>query len=154
MQHPPRPLVITAAMFAFGEWVVVSGCVSKHPQAESTVSASATVPPSSNSASSSTTASARADGASSGGAGSAGAASGGAASAGIGSAAQTSDERTAGANGNDSGNGAVANEMPDGSDDDIVARRLRKAAEQETDPELKDKLWKEYVEYKKNTQGK
>jgi hypothetical protein len=53
-----------------------------------------------------------------------------------------------------SGNGAVANEVPDGNDDDVVARRLRKAAEQETDPELKDKLWKEYVEYKKNTQGK
>jgi hypothetical protein len=29
---------------------------------------------------------------------------------------------------------------------------LRKAAEQETDPELKDKLWTEYVEYKKNAQ--
>lgn len=54
----------------------------------------------------------------------------------------------------DAGNGAVANEVPDGSDDDVVARRLRKAAEQETDPELKDKLWKEYVEYKKNTQAK
>ena len=37
---------------------------------------------------------------------------------------------------------------------DIVARRLRKAAEQETDPELKEKLWKEYIEYKKNGQGK
>jgi hypothetical protein len=65
-----------------------------------------------------------------------------------------SDKGTAGANGNASGNGAVAEEIPDGNDDDIVARRLRKAAEQETDPELKDKLWKEYVEYKKNTQGK
>jgi len=50
------------------------------------------------------------------------------------------------------GNGAPANVIPDGNDDDIVARRLRKAAEQETDPELKDKLWQEYVEYKKNTQ--
>jgi hypothetical protein len=50
------------------------------------------------------------------------------------------------------GNGAVAKEIPDGNDDDVVARRLRKAAEQETDPELKDKLWKEYVEYKKNTE--
>ncbi len=52
------------------------------------------------------------------------------------------------------GNGAVANEVPDGNDDDVVARRLRKAAEQETDPELKEKLWREYVEYKKNAQGK
>ena len=33
--------------------------------------------------------------------------------------------------------------------DDIVARQLREAAEQETDPELKKKLWKEYEEYKK-----
>jgi hypothetical protein len=57
-------------------------------------------------------------------------------------------------NTNTAGNGAVAKEIPDGNDDDVVARRLRKAAEQETDPELKDKLWKEYVEYKKNTQGK
>jgi len=51
-----------------------------------------------------------------------------------------------------SGNGAPATIIPDGNDDDIVARRLRKAAEVETDPELKEKLWKEYVEYKKNTQ--
>jgi hypothetical protein len=63
-----------------------------------------------------------------------------------------SDKSGGGANA--SGNGAVAADIPDGNDDDVVARRLRKAAEQETDPELKDKLWKEYVEYKKNTQGK
>ena len=37
-------------------------------------------------------------------------------------------------------------------DDDIVARQLREAAEKETDPELKEKLWKEYEEYRKNTQ--
>jgi hypothetical protein len=48
------------------------------------------------------------------------------------------------------GSGKGAQQIPDGSDDDIVARRLRKAAEQETDPELKEKLWKEYIEYKKN----
>ena len=53
-------------------------------------------------------------------------------------------------NGSAAGSGSGAGNIPDGSDDDIVARRLRKAAEQETDPELKDKLWKEYVEYKKN----
>jgi len=35
-------------------------------------------------------------------------------------------------------------------DDDIVARQLREAAENETDPELKEKLWKEYDEYTKN----
>lgn len=37
-------------------------------------------------------------------------------------------------------------------DDDIVARQLREAAENETDPELKEKLWKEYEEYKKSQQ--
>jgi hypothetical protein len=52
------------------------------------------------------------------------------------------------------GNGAVAREHPDGSDDDVVARRLRQAAQQETDPELKEKLWQEYADYKKNAQGK
>ncbi len=39
-------------------------------------------------------------------------------------------------------------------DDDIVARQLREAAENETDPALKEKLWKEYEEYRKNTQLK
>jgi len=52
------------------------------------------------------------------------------------------------------GNGASARETPDGSDDDVVARRLRQAAQQETDPELKEKLWQEYIDYKKNAQGK
>ena len=33
-------------------------------------------------------------------------------------------------------------------DDDIVARQLREAAEQETDPEVKEKLWEEYRKYK------
>ncbi|MCP3903413.1 MAG: hypothetical protein GY715_07230 [Planctomycetes bacterium] len=33
-------------------------------------------------------------------------------------------------------------------DDDIVARQLREAAERETDPELKKKLWEEYYRYK------
>jgi hypothetical protein len=36
-----------------------------------------------------------------------------------------------------------------GDDDDIVARQLREAAEKETDPALKEKLWKEYEAYKK-----
>jgi len=38
----------------------------------------------------------------------------------------------------------------DYGDDDIVARQLREAAEKETDPVLKEKLWKEYEEYKKS----
>ena len=65
-----------------------------------------------------------------------------------------SDKAGAAADGSGTtGNGATAREIPDGSDDDVVARRLRKAAEQETDPELKDKLWKEYVEYKKGARA-
>lgn len=51
------------------------------------------------------------------------------------------------------GGGANAKPLPSGEDDDIIARRLRKAAEAETDPELKEKLWKEYRDYKENTHG-
>ena len=40
-------------------------------------------------------------------------------------------------------------EGPARSDDDIVARQIREAAENETDPELKKRLWKEYENYKK-----
>jgi hypothetical protein len=54
--------------------------------------------------------------------------------------------------GGGSGNGKAAIERPAGNGDDIVARRLRKAAELETDPELRRKLWQEYVNYKKNAQ--
>ncbi|MGB5259572.1 MAG: hypothetical protein WBO34_03515 [Gammaproteobacteria bacterium] len=43
-------------------------------------------------------------------------------------------------------------DIPDGSDDDVVARQLREAAEKETDPELKKKLWEEYRKYKQGTQ--
>ncbi len=49
------------------------------------------------------------------------------------------------------GSGAAASRTYNPDDDDIVARQLREAAEQETDPELKKKLWKEYEAYKKNT---
>ena len=54
--------------------------------------------------------------------------------------------------GGGSGNGKPAIERPDPSGDDIVARRLRRAAEEEQDPELRRKLWQEYVNYKKNAQ--
>lgn len=37
-------------------------------------------------------------------------------------------------------------------DDDIIARQLREAAEKETDPILKEKLWAEYNKYKKAKQ--
>jgi hypothetical protein len=48
-----------------------------------------------------------------------------------------------------SGPSTVPADIPDGSDDDIVARQLREAAMQETDPELREKLWQEYRNYKK-----
>jgi hypothetical protein len=51
------------------------------------------------------------------------------------------------------GGGVAARAIPSGEDDDIIARRLRKAAENETDPELKEKLWQEYIDYKENTQS-
>lgn len=52
------------------------------------------------------------------------------------------------------GNGATAQKVFAGSDNDIVARRLRKAAEQETDPALKAKLWKEYAQYEQGIAAK
>jgi hypothetical protein len=52
-----------------------------------------------------------------------------------------------------SGGGADAKPIPSGVDDDIIARRLRRAAENETDPELREKLWDEYRDYKENTKG-
>lgn len=44
---------------------------------------------------------------------------------------------------------AVPADIPDGKDDDIVARQLREAAEKEQDPELREKLWDEYRKYKR-----
>jgi cobalamin biosynthesis Mg chelatase CobN len=42
-------------------------------------------------------------------------------------------------------------DIGDGNDDDIVARQIRKAAEAESDPELRKKLWDEYRKYKQGT---
>jgi hypothetical protein len=42
----------------------------------------------------------------------------------------------------------VPEDIPDGQDDDIVARQLRELAENETDPELQERLWDEYRKYK------
>jgi hypothetical protein len=42
-------------------------------------------------------------------------------------------------------------DIPDGRNDDIVARQLREAAENETDPGLREKLWEEYRRYKTGT---
>ncbi len=50
------------------------------------------------------------------------------------------------------GPNAVPADIPDGRDDDIVARQLREAAMKETDPELRERLWDEYRQYKKSTQ--
>jgi hypothetical protein len=52
------------------------------------------------------------------------------------------------------GNGAIAQKISVGSDNDIVARRLRKAAEQETDPALRAKLWKEYTDFRQGMSAK
>jgi hypothetical protein len=52
------------------------------------------------------------------------------------------------------GNGATAPKLTAGSDNDIVARRLRKAAEQETNPTLRAKLWKEYTDYRQGMAAK
>jgi hypothetical protein len=51
-------------------------------------------------------------------------------------------------------NGATAPKIVPGSDNDIVARRLRKAAEQETNPALRAKLWKEYTDYRQGTSAR
>ncbi len=44
--------------------------------------------------------------------------------------------------------GPVPEDIPDAKDDDIIARQLREAAIQETDPILKEKIWDEYRRYK------
>ena len=52
--------------------------------------------------------------------------------------------------------GATAARPPDvgdGSDDDIVARQIRRLAESEPDPALREKLWDEYRKYKQGGQG-
>jgi hypothetical protein len=43
---------------------------------------------------------------------------------------------------------SVPDDIPDARDDDIIARQLREAAMNETDPELQEKLWDEYRRYK------
>lgn len=39
-------------------------------------------------------------------------------------------------------------DIPDGRDDDVVARQLREAAMREPDPEVRERLWNEYRKYK------
>lgn len=55
---------------------------------------------------------------------------------------------SAGGAGEEHPDDASDNDRPPADDDDIVARQLREAAERETDPELKKKLWEEYDRYK------
>ena len=73
--------------------------------------------------------------------------------AGDGSATGSGGERTAGGAGaggaTGSGAGAMPADIPDGRDDDIVARQIREAAMNETDPELREALWEEYRQYKR-----
>ena len=60
----------------------------------------------------------------------------------VASAGGTTDE------GRQRSHSSVPPDIPDGKDDDIVARQLREAAETEQDPELREKLWEEYRRYK------
>lgn len=48
----------------------------------------------------------------------------------------------------------IPDDIPDGKDDDVVARQLREAAMRETDPELREKLWNEYRKYKRELRGR
>ncbi len=52
------------------------------------------------------------------------------------------------ASGQESASAPPPPDVGNGNDDDIVARQIRKAAEQEPDPELRKKLWDEYRKYK------
>lgn len=46
------------------------------------------------------------------------------------------------------GGAGIPPDIPDGKDDDVVARQLREAAMNEGDPVLREKLWDEYRKYK------
>ncbi len=62
----------------------------------------------------------------------------------------TNSENQEKVGGSQGGGSAVTekNTIPSGDDDDIIARQLREAAEAETDPVIKEKLWAEYRKYK------
>jgi hypothetical protein len=59
--------------------------------------------------------------------------------------------RTGTGTGSGAGAAAIPADIPDGDDDDVVARQLREAAMNEADPELREKLWDEYRAYKSGT---
>ncbi|MEM7027167.1 MAG: hypothetical protein AAF410_02945 [Pseudomonadota bacterium] len=46
------------------------------------------------------------------------------------------------------GQGKTPEDIPEANNDDVVAAQIRLAAEIETDPEKKEKLWNEYRKYK------
>ena len=46
------------------------------------------------------------------------------------------------------GNGKIPEDIPSADNDDAIAAQIRKAAELETDPEIREKLWDEYRKYK------
>ncbi len=62
-------------------------------------------------------------------------------------ASNTAQEKASDRQGEKSSSTQVST-VPSGDDDDIVARQLREAAEAETDPVIKEKLWEEYWKYK------
>jgi hypothetical protein len=45
------------------------------------------------------------------------------------------------------GNGQSASEGPQRTDDDVIARRLKSAAEAQSDPQMRARLWHEYEVY-------
>jgi len=67
-----------------------------------------------------------------------------------GQSTQQGQQSASGARGSPPGGNksSAPDDIPDGSDDDVIARQLREAAEKETDPELQKKLWEEYRRYK------
>ena len=65
------------------------------------------------------------------------------------SASRNQSSGGGGGRGSDANQSAIPDDIPDGRDDDIVARQIREAASNETDPELREKLWEEYRRYKK-----
>jgi hypothetical protein len=93
-------------------------------------------------------------GGSAGGSASGGSGDAGGSGSGSGGSGQETGTQPNGSPGSGSGNGddedpsTRTGDRPPADDDDIVARQLREAAERETDPELKEKLWEEYDRYK------
>jgi len=67
-------------------------------------------------------------------------------------AANSSDQNESSSREREGSASTQESNVPTGDDDDIIARQLREAAEAETDPEIKEKLWTEYRKYK-NQQG-